>query len=138
MARFRFPYILTLSLSTLALGTVGCSNGSSPTEAGYQILPLMIGLIVSSIVSGIIVSRTGRYKALILGALGLMTVGIVLLTQLRADTDIPTLWLWMFVAGVGIGPTLSVFTIVVQNAVPFSQLGVAVPDEHLPFEPQAP
>jgi EmrB/QacA subfamily drug resistance transporter len=100
-------------------------NGSSPTESGYQILPLMIGLIVSSIVSGIIVSRTGRYKALILGALGLMTVGIVLLTQLRADTDIPTLWLWMFVAGVGIGPTLSVFTIVVQNAVPFSQLGVA-------------
>jgi EmrB/QacA subfamily drug resistance transporter len=100
-------------------------NGSSPTESGYQILPLMIGLIVSSIVSGIVVSRTGRYKALILGALGLMTVGIILLTQLRADTDIPTLWLWMFVAGVGIGPTLSVFTIVVQNAVPFSQLGVA-------------
>lgn len=100
-------------------------NGSSPTESGYQILPLMIGLIASSIVSGIVVSRTGRYKALILGALGMMTVGIVLLTQLRADTDIPTLWLWMFIAGVGIGPTLSVFTIVVQNAVPFSQLGVA-------------
>ena len=100
-------------------------NGSSPTESGYQILPLMIGLIASSIVSGILVSRTGRYKALILGALGMMTVGIVLLTQIRADTDIPTLWLWMFIAGVGIGPTLSVFTIVVQNAVPFSQLGVA-------------
>jgi EmrB/QacA subfamily drug resistance transporter len=100
-------------------------NGSSPTESGYQILPLMIGLIGSSIVSGILVSRTGRYKALILGALVTMTLGIVLLTQLRADTDIPTLWLWMFVAGLGIGPTLSVFTIVVQNAVPFSQLGVA-------------
>jgi EmrB/QacA subfamily drug resistance transporter len=100
-------------------------NGSSPTESGYQILPLMIGLIGSSIVSGILVSRTGRYKALILGALAMMTVGIVLMTQLRADTDIPTLWLWMFVAGLGIGPTLSVFTIVVQNSVPFSQLGVA-------------
>jgi len=100
-------------------------NGSSPTESGYQILPLMIGLIGSSIVSGILVSRTGRYKALIVGALVMMTIGIALLTQLRADTDIPTLWLWMFVAGLGIGPTLSVFTIVVQNAVPFSQLGVA-------------
>jgi EmrB/QacA subfamily drug resistance transporter len=100
-------------------------NGSSPTESGYQILPLMIGLIGSSIVSGILVSRTGRYKPLILGALVLMTVGITLLTQLRANTDIATLWLWMFVAGLGIGPTLSVFTIVVQNAVPFSQLGVA-------------
>ena len=100
-------------------------NGSSATESGYQILPLLAGLIVSSIVSGILVSRTGRYKAIILAGLGLMTAGMVLLTQLRADTELPLLWLWMFVAGVGIGPTLSVFTIVVQNAVPFSQLGVA-------------
>ena len=100
-------------------------NGSSATESGYQILPLLAGLIVSSIVSGILVSRTGRYKAIILAGLGLMAAGMVLLTQLRADTELPLLWLWMFVAGVGIGPTLSVFTIVVQNAVPFSQLGVA-------------
>ena len=100
-------------------------NGSSATESGYQILPLLAGLIISSIVSGILVSRTGRYKAIIMVGLGLMTAGLVLLTQLRADTPIPLLWLWMFVAGVGIGPTLSVFTIVVQNAVPFNQLGVA-------------
>jgi EmrB/QacA subfamily drug resistance transporter len=100
-------------------------NGSSATESGYQILPLLAGLIISSIVSGILVSRTGRYKVLILAGIGLMTAGLVLMTQLRAGTDIPLLWLWMFVAGVGIGPTLSVFTIVVQNAVPFSQLGVA-------------
>jgi EmrB/QacA subfamily drug resistance transporter len=100
-------------------------NGSSATESGYQILPLLAGLIGSSIVSGILVSRTGRYKAIILVGLGLMTAGLALMTQLRADTPLPALWFWMFVAGVGIGPTLSVFTIVVQNAVPFSQLGVA-------------
>jgi EmrB/QacA subfamily drug resistance transporter len=100
-------------------------NGSTATESGYQIFPLLIGLIGSSIVSGILVSRMGKYKVIILTGLGLMTAGLVLLTQLRADTDLPVLWLWMFVAGVGIGPTLSVFTIVVQNAVPFSQLGVA-------------
>ena len=48
-----------------------------------------------------------------------------LMTGLHADTDLPTLWLWMFITGLGIGPTLSVFTIIVQNAVPFRQLGVA-------------
>ena len=100
-------------------------NGSSALESGYQIFPLLIGLIGSSVVSGILVSRTGRYKPFMLGGLALMTVGIILMTQLRADTDLPVLWLWMFIAGLGIGPTLSVFTIVVQNAVPFRQLGVA-------------
>ena len=100
-------------------------NGSSATESGYQIFPLLIGLIGSSIISGILVSRTGRYKLIILGGLTLMTIGILLMTQLTADTDITTLWLWMFITGAGIGPTLSVYTIVVQNAVPFRQLGVA-------------
>jgi EmrB/QacA subfamily drug resistance transporter len=100
-------------------------NGSSATESGYQIFPLLIGLIGSSIISGILVSRTGRYKAIILTGLVLMTAGIALMTQLKADTDITTLWVWMFVTGAGIGPTLSVYTIVVQNAVPFRQLGVA-------------
>jgi EmrB/QacA subfamily drug resistance transporter len=100
-------------------------NGSSATESGYQIFPLLIGLIGSSIISGILVSRTGRYKGIILTGLVLMTAGIALMTQLKADTDITTLWAWMFVTGAGIGPTLSVYTIVVQNAVPFKQLGVA-------------
>jgi hypothetical protein len=71
------------------------------------------------------VSRTGRYKNLIITGLVIMTVGIGLMTQLKADTPLPVFWLWMFIAGVGIGPTLSVFTIVVQNAVPFNKLGVA-------------
>jgi len=100
-------------------------HGSSATESGYQIFPLLIGLIGSSIVSGILVSKTGRYKLIILSGLVIMTVGIALMTQLTATTDITTLWVWMFITGAGIGPTLSVYTIVVQNAVPFRQLGVA-------------
>lgn len=97
----------------------------SATESGYQVLPLLVGLILSSVVSGILVSRTGRYKPIILAGLVIMTVGLALMTQLRSSTELPLLWLWMFVTGVGIGPTLSVFTIVVQNAVPMSRLGVA-------------
>ena len=98
---------------------------ASATESGYQALPLLAGLIISSIVGGILVSRTGRYKPIILAGLAIMGVGLLLMTNLRADTDLPVLWLWMFITGVGIGPTLSVFTIVVQNAVPFDKLGVA-------------
>jgi MFS family permease len=99
--------------------------GSSATESGYQVLPLLAGLILSSIVAGMLVSRTGRYKLIILSGLALMTFGIFLMTFLHADTPLPIVWLWMFVTGLGIGPTLSVYTIVVQNAVPFRQLGVA-------------
>jgi EmrB/QacA subfamily drug resistance transporter len=100
-------------------------RGDSATASGYEIFPLLIGLIGSSIVAGLIVSRTGRYKLLILTGLVIMATGITLMTQLQADTPLPTFWLWMFITGVGIGPTLSVFTIVVQNAVPFNKLGVA-------------
>ncbi len=87
--------------------------------------PLLVGLIGSSIISGFIVARSGRYKPILIAAIAIMAVGIGLMTQLTADTDFPPLWVWMFVAGVGIGPTLAVFTIAVQNAVPFRELGVA-------------
>ena len=85
----------------------------------------MIGLIFSSIVSGLIVARTGRYKWLLVGAITLIGVATLFMTQLNATTPVPVVWLWMFLAGLGVGPTFSVFTIVVQNAVPFSVLGVA-------------
>ena len=100
-------------------------RGESATLSGYLLFPLLIGLIGSSIISGIIVSRTGRYKLLVLSGIAIMAVGLVLMRQLTATTEYPAMFLWMFVTGVGIGPTLSVFTIIVQNAVPFSMLGVA-------------
>jgi EmrB/QacA subfamily drug resistance transporter len=100
-------------------------KGVDPTDSGLQILSLLAGVILSSIVSGLIVSRTGRYKILSIVALTTMSIGILLLTGLRAETDLPMLWLWMFITGLGIGPSLSVFTIVIQSVVPFEKLGVA-------------
>ena len=100
-------------------------NGSSATESGYQILPLLGGLILSATGAGQIVARTGRYKVLLTGALVTMAVGLFLLTNLRADTPIPLVWLWMFVAGLGVGPTFAVFTLIVQNSVPVERLGTA-------------
>jgi EmrB/QacA subfamily drug resistance transporter len=100
-------------------------HGFSPTNSGLAALPLMAGLIFSSIVSGLIVSRTGRYKWLVVSAIVVMGVATALMTQLTAETPLPIVWLWMFIAGLGVGPTFSVFTIIVQNAVPFHELGVA-------------
>jgi hypothetical protein len=54
-----------------------------------------------------------------------MSVGLFLLTNLTATTDLPMLWLWMFLTGLGIGPTFSVLTTVIQSVVPFDKLGVA-------------
>ncbi|HXG25297.1 MAG TPA: MDR family MFS transporter [Candidatus Binatia bacterium] len=103
-------------------------QGVSSTESGYRLLPFMLGLILSSITSGQIVSRTGRYKPIILVGLVTLIVGMGLLTQLRAGTNDLVLAAWMFVAGLGIGPTFAVFTIVVQNSVPFQDLGAATSD----------
>ena len=100
-------------------------HGFSPTNSGLAALPLMVGLIGSSIASGLIVARTGRYKWLLVGAIALMGVSTALMTQLTATTPLEVVWFWMFLAGLGVGPTFSVFTLVVQNAVPFHELGVA-------------
>lgn len=100
-------------------------NGSSPTESGYQILPLLAGLILSATGAGQLVARTGRYKLLMLISVMLLAVGLYLLTNLRAGTDVPMIWLWMLVAGVGIGPSFAVFTLIVQASVPFRLLGAA-------------
>jgi EmrB/QacA subfamily drug resistance transporter len=103
-------------------------QGASATESGYMLLPFLIGLILASIVSGQIVARTGRYRTLLLVAMVLLAAGLGLMTQLRFDTPDTTLWAWMFIAGLGVGPTFAVFTIVVQNAVPFHELGAATSD----------
>ena len=100
-------------------------NGNSATESGYQILPLLLGLIVSAIATGQIVSATKRYKALTVTALLVTALGLFLLTNIRPDTPEPMLWLWMAITGLGIGPTFAVFTLVVQNAAPVRFLGTA-------------
>ena len=100
-------------------------QGFTPTWSGLAALPLMAGLIGSSILSGIYVARTGRYKWLTVGAILTMGVSAGLMTQLTATTPLPIVWLWMFLSGLGVGPTFAVFTLIVQNAVPFHQLGVA-------------
>ena len=103
-------------------------QGASSTASGYDLLPFLLGLIVSSVVSGLIVSRTGRYKLLMIGGALVLAVGLAFFTNLRADTPTPVVWAWMIVAGIGVGPTMTVFTVIVQNAVPFKVMGTATGD----------
>jgi EmrB/QacA subfamily drug resistance transporter len=98
-------------------------EGSSATQSGYQILPLVGGLIVSTIGAGQIVARTGLFKPIIVGAMLLLAGGLFLLTNIRPDTPLPILWVEMFLTGLGIGPAFAVFTLVVQSSVPMRELG---------------
>ena len=98
-------------------------RGVGATESGYEVWPLLLGLIGGSIISGRLISRTGRYRKLIIGAATMMLIGMLLLTRLRADTDTLVLWAFMLIAGIGVGPGQSAYTTVIQNVVPRSMLG---------------
>src|SRR5947208_8757901 len=100
-------------------------GGASETQSGYQIPALLGGLIISAMASGQIVARTGRYKLLALSAAVTLAVGLFLLSNLRADTPLPILFVWMFITGLGVGPMFSIFTLVVQGAVAPRQIGTA-------------
>lgn len=104
-------------------------RGASPTQSGYQILAYLVGVIASSVVSGVLISRTGRLRTLLLASVVLTMVGLGCLTQLRATTDLRLVWAWMFTTGVGMGPSLSAFMIAVQSAVDDADLGVATSDQ---------
>jgi EmrB/QacA subfamily drug resistance transporter len=103
-------------------------QNASSTASGYDLFPFLFGLIASSVVSGQIVSRTGHYKWMLVISMVLVAIGLGLFTNLRADTPTTSLWLWMIVAGVGVGPMMAVFTLIVQNAVSFKLLGTATSD----------
>ena len=100
-------------------------KGLGATDSGLNLLPLVIALIVGATLSGQIAARTGRYKIVILGAMVILAVGLFLMTNLRADTDVHIVWLWMIVTGLGVGPSFAVFTALVQNSVKPAMVGVA-------------
>ena len=103
-------------------------KGESTTASGYLIFPFLIGLIFSSVAAGLLVSRTGRYKVLLGVGMIFMGVGVFLFGNLRGDTGFGPLDIWMLIAGLGVGPTMAIFTLIVQNDVPFERLGTATSD----------
>jgi EmrB/QacA subfamily drug resistance transporter len=100
-------------------------RGHSPTTSGLLITPMMAGLLVTSIASGQLISRFGRYKPFPVAGTAMMTVGLLLLSQLAVDTPTPTTAAYMFVLGLGLGMVLQVLVLAAQNAVDYKYLGVA-------------
>ena len=100
-------------------------KGASPTASGLDLLPLMGGLLITSIVGGQIVSRTGKYRAFPIVGTAIMTVGLFLLSNLSPHTSTLEASAYMFVTGFGIGLVMQVLVVAVQNAVGYEELGVA-------------
>ncbi len=100
-------------------------RGASPTGSGLQILPLMAGLLITSIGSGQLISRTGQYRPFPIAGTFVMTIGLYLLSHLGASTSDPVTYLFMFVLGLGLGMVMQVLVLAVQNAVEYKDLGVA-------------
>jgi EmrB/QacA subfamily drug resistance transporter len=100
-------------------------RGLSPTASGLQLVPLMAGLLAASIGSGQLISRTGRYKRFPILGTAIAAVGLLLLSGLEPNTGSFEAGAYMLVLGAGLGFVMQVLVLAVQNAVPYSQLGVA-------------
>jgi EmrB/QacA subfamily drug resistance transporter len=110
----------------LYLQTVG---GASAENSGLLILPLMAGLMISSIASGRMITSTGRYKRFPIVGTATIAVGMYLMSTMGVGTSRITSSLYMVVLGLGIGMIIQVMVLAVQNSVPHSDLGTATATE---------
>ncbi|HYZ11466.1 MAG TPA: MDR family MFS transporter [Actinomycetota bacterium] len=99
--------------------------GLTATSSGLLLLPLMLGIVTTSVLSGRIISRTGRYRWWPVAGTATMTVGVVLLSRMDVRTSGFEASVAMVVVGLGIGMVMQVLVLAVQNTVPHAQLGVA-------------
>ncbi len=100
-------------------------KGKSPSASGLLLLPLMAGVLVTSIGSGQAISRMGRYRVFPIVGTALMVVAFALLSRLWVDTSIPTADVYVLILGLGLGLVMQVLVLAVQNAVDYEHLGVA-------------
>ena len=99
--------------------------GVNATNSGLILMPLMLGMLGMSIATGLLITRTGHYLPFMLAGIAIMFAGTVLLTRLDHHATSTQLTLAMVVVGVGLGMAMQQFTLVVQNAVARSDMGVA-------------
>ncbi|AMY21677.1 MDR family MFS transporter [Rhodococcoides fascians] len=100
-------------------------KGSSPTLAGYQTLPLVGALMIASIVSGSIISKTGRYKIFPIVGTALMAIAMFTFHYVHADTPLWQTMVVMGVFGLGLGSMMQPLTLAIQNAMPPKDMGVS-------------
>jgi EmrB/QacA subfamily drug resistance transporter len=100
-------------------------KGATPTQAGLLLLPMTLGIMAGSIVSGQVISRTGRYRMFPIVGAGLLTVSLFVFHYVEYDTPLWQTMVVMVFFGLGLGFNFQPLTLAVQNAVPPQQIGVA-------------
>lgn len=97
--------------------------GVSATNSGLILMPLMLGMIIASVISGQIISRSGKYKLLGIAGMIVTAFGMYLLSRMSPETTANTLRFNMVITGTGLGVTMPIFMVVVQSAFDHSRLG---------------
>ncbi len=100
-------------------------KGKTPTEAGLLLLPLMIGIMTGSVISGQLIARTGRYRIFPILGLTLLVIGLGLLSRIGVDTPIWVVDVYGLIFGLGLGLNMQTLVLAIQNAVPPQDMGVA-------------
>ncbi len=124
--------IASLSVGVAMFGTsvflsqyMQLARGATPTESGLLTIPMMGGLLISSTFFGNLISRTGKWKAIMVSGSVLVLAGSLLLGSLRYDTSLVFVGVFMFILGAGVGMIMQNLVLVVQNTVEVTHLGVA-------------
>ncbi|MET0416824.1 MAG: MDR family MFS transporter [Actinoplanes sp.] len=99
--------------------------GKSPTVAGLMSLPMIFGLLISSTVAGALITKFGRWKIYLVAGAIVMTIGMLLLSTIDANTSVLMLSVYMAVLGVGVGMLMQNLVLAAQNDVPAAELGAA-------------
>ncbi|HEX4431970.1 MAG TPA: MDR family MFS transporter [Frankiaceae bacterium] len=100
-------------------------RGTSATASGLMMLPVLLGVLLTSIVSGRLISRFGRYKGFVVSGTIIATAGLLLLAQLGPHTSLVVLGSWMFITGGGMGLLMQTLVMATQSAVETRDLGIA-------------
>ena len=100
-------------------------KNSTPSEAGMQLLPMMCGLMLTSIVSGRLISKIGKYRIFPIAGTLVACVAMALLATLHNDTPVTLLYVYICLLGMGLGMVMQVLILAVQNSVEFRHMGVA-------------
>lgn len=100
-------------------------KGYGATEAGLKLIPLMLGIVSTSIFSGKAITRTGKYKRFPIAGTAIMTLGILSMATLKADSPYWQVALFAITVGVGLGLSMQTIVIALQNAVDFKDMGIA-------------
>jgi EmrB/QacA subfamily drug resistance transporter len=100
-------------------------RGETATTSGLATIPMLGGILLTSISSGRLITRLGRYKIFVIAGTITLTGGLALLTQVSATTDVVTLGFWIFVVGAGMGMFMQTIVIATQSSVETRDLGIA-------------